>query len=45
MIVFSSPLNQITEQDKGALKYLRDIKWSKTDNRRGFDWVQTLVLF
>eukprot|EP00252_Welwitschia_mirabilis_P018730 TRINITY_DN417_c0_g2_i1.p1 TRINITY_DN417_c0_g2~~TRINITY_DN417_c0_g2_i1.p1 ORF type:complete len:384 (-),score=143.86 TRINITY_DN417_c0_g2_i1:314-1465(-) len=27
---------QITERDEGALKYLRDIKWSRIDNPKGF---------
>ncbi|KAK9944173.1 hypothetical protein M0R45_009751 [Rubus argutus] len=27
---------KITEKDKGALRYLRDIKCSRTDNHRGF---------
>ncbi|KAE8657491.1 Nucleosome assembly protein 1 [Hibiscus syriacus] len=27
---------EITEQDKGALKYLKDIKWSRIDDPKGF---------
>ncbi|XP_054780837.1 nucleosome assembly protein 1;4-like [Prosopis cineraria] len=28
--------DEITERDEGALKYLKDIKWSKLDNPKGF---------
>lgn len=28
--------NQISERDEGALKYLRDIKWCRIDNPKGF---------
>lgn len=27
---------QITERDEGALKYLKDIKWCRIDNPKGF---------
>lgn len=29
-------LFQITERDEGALKYLKDIKWCRIDNPKGF---------
>lgn len=28
--------NQISERDEGALKYVKDIKWSRIDNPKGF---------
>lgn len=28
--------NQITERDEGALKYLKDIKWCRIDDPKGF---------
>ena len=28
--------NQISERDEGALKYLKDIKWCRIDNPKGF---------
>ena len=27
---------QITDPDEGALKYLKDIKWCRIDNLKGF---------
>ena len=27
---------EITERDEGALKYLKDIKWSRIENPKGF---------
>lgn len=29
-------LEQISERDEGALKYLKDIKWSRIDEPKGF---------
>lgn len=28
--------NQVTERDEGALKYLKDIKWYRIENPKGF---------
>lgn len=35
-VVSSYLSNQISERDEGALKYLKDIKWSRIDNPKGF---------
>ncbi|KAL4285850.1 hypothetical protein AHAS_Ahas19G0027400 [Arachis hypogaea] len=33
---------EISEHDEGALKFLKDIKWSRIDNPKGFNnWVKT----
>ena len=31
-----TPGFQITESDEGALKYLKDIRWARIDNPKGF---------
>lgn len=41
LVVFGLPnhvfvWNQISERDEGALKYLKDIKWCRIDNPKGF---------
>ena len=35
LIVFPYEI-QISERDEGALKYLKDIKWSRIENPKGF---------
>ena len=34
--IFVAMWNQISERDEGALKYLKDIKWCRIDNPKGF---------